>query len=166
VCLVAALPAVLPAPAAGSAAGGLQSSTPADGAVLSTAPSAVELTFASDPDLGRSHVTAHGADGQQLDAGSLVRAGTGSVRLPVTRPARGTVVVVYHAVLAGGEEPTGQVRFSVGTGAPPSTADAPATHQHGPDPLSATLLVLDAVVLVGAVLMLKRPSFRRPRGLD
>jgi hypothetical protein len=71
-------------------------------------------------------------------------------------------------VLGGGEEPTGQVRFSVGTGARPSTEDAPAAgaHQHGPDPLSATLLVVDAVVLVGAVLMLKRPSFRRPRGLD
>jgi methionine-rich copper-binding protein CopC len=162
-------------PTPGWAAAGLVSSTPANGSALADPPAAVELTFASRPDPAQSHVAAYDSAGTSLDSAKLTGTGSASLRQPVAAAAHGTVVVAYHVVLAGGDEATGQIRFSVGTGSPPSTGDSAAQnaaeavvnqHQHGADPLSAALLVVAALVLVGAILMLERPSLRRPPGLD
>ena len=73
-------------------------------------------------------------------------------------------------MFADGSYATGSIRFSVGTGTPPppndraapptageagSAAGAGGGHEHGEvDPLGATLLVVDALFVMGAMLWL------------
>jgi methionine-rich copper-binding protein CopC len=156
-------------PAAGWAADTLVSTVPANGAALATAPDSMRLVFSGVLDLSASHVAAYDDAGTRLNSGALRTVGEHTLVQAVTPARVGTVVAAYHVTFADGGELSGVVRFSVGTGQPPTVVDggaqraavaeAQAAH-HGVDALSATLLVADGVVLVGVVLLLLRR--RRP----
>jgi copper resistance protein C len=157
--------AAFPAPA--RAGGGLVSASPPDGTALTMAPAAVELTFTAPPDLAASHVGVWDAARTPLATGEPGRSGPDGLRQPLTAKASGVVTVAYHVVFVDGTDVVGVLRFSVGTGTPPPPLDPAArradvaavtTHQHDVDPVGASLLVVDAVVLLGAVILL----FRRP----
>ncbi|GAA5179088.1 hypothetical protein GCM10023322_08010 [Rugosimonospora acidiphila] len=148
-------------------------STPADGAVLSAAPSEVELSFTGTPDPDSSHAAARTGSGTTVPSGPLRRVGRHGLRLPVTVTAHGDYLVAYHVEFTDGTDLVGAVRFSVGTAAPPALADAvtqgaerqvAAAHHHDIDPLSATLLVVDGFVLLFVILLLR--VRRPPRRFD
>jgi methionine-rich copper-binding protein CopC len=151
------------------------SGNPAGGAVLSQPPTQVTVDFGQpvDPDL--THVGVSGGNGTAVSAGEPdVRAG--QVVVPVTVTGRGDVTVAYHVTFADGAGRVGAYRFSVGTGVVPAAlsvdagrrAAADLPHAHGIDPVGATLLVVDAVVLAGALLLLRlrpRDGSRAPMRL-
>jgi len=158
----------LAVPAPVFASGGLTGSNPPDQAILATAPAVVELTFSAPPDLRDSHVTARDATDTTLNTAPLSRADARTLRQPVAVRSAGDVTVAYHVSLRDGTEVSGSIRFSVGTGRPPvlgaAAQAAVGSHEHGVDPLSAILLVVDAAVAFGVVLLLMlRPPRREPR---
>jgi methionine-rich copper-binding protein CopC len=156
-------------PAAPAWAGdGLAGSSPAAGTALRSAPVEVALTFAGVPDVALSHITVLADGGARVNAGDLRRGPARTLTQPVSIDGPGDFTVAYHVEFSGGGKSTGSLRFSVGTGvAPPApdlaarraTADALTAHEHGVDPLSAGLLVLNAVVVLTALglLYLRRP---------
>lgn len=160
---------LLLSPPGALAQGGLIASSPRAQAVLTSAPTAVELVFSTTPVLDSSHVAVFGPDGGTVSTGEL-RRGTGpALRQPLAIRGTGDFTVAYHVEFEGGGQATGQLRFSVGTGAAPQAADraaadaaasAVAAHGHGVDPVSAVLLVVDGLVVLGVVAMLylRRPS--------
>lgn len=175
--LAAAVAAVVGlCPAAAWARGTAVVSDPPDNAALSTAPASVTLTGQSAPDPAASHVSLWDATGRPLDTGAPLTAHGNSLSRRVTIPGSGDYTVTYHLVFADGSDAVGAVHFSVGTGTPPS-APSPAAeaaeaaagaHQHtGVDPLGGSLLIVDVVVLAGALLLLAtRPRTRREPGRD
>jgi methionine-rich copper-binding protein CopC len=153
---------ILTVTAAGCATGpdDLTASNPPGQAALATAPPAVELTFSAPPTVDLSHISVLDESGRIVNSGALTRHGTGTLRQPVAIQAPGILTVAYHVIFADGTDTQGSMRFSVGTGtAPPPLNAAPAAHaEHTVDPLSAVLLIVDAiVVLTVAVLLLRRP---------
>ncbi|MEW2593781.1 copper resistance CopC family protein [Micromonospora aurantiaca] len=142
------------------AGSGAASSVPADGAVLTSAPSAVELVFTGRPVAADSHVAVRDAAGRSLAVGEPRPSGDRSLVQAVRSAERGDVVVAYHVVLADGSEKSGTLWFSVGTGVRPARVPdqggeaAAPLHEHGIDPLSAVLLLINAVVVFVAVAML------------
>lgn len=160
--------AMLGLPTAGAAQGGLTRSSPAAQAALAGAPAAVELTFSTTPTVADSHVSVIGDGGAKVNASGLALVAGGTLRQPVSIDTTGDFTVAYHVELEDGGEASGSLRFSVGTGvAPPASAQAveaaTATvadgHGHGVDPVSAALLVIDGLVVLGvvALLYLRRP---------
>jgi methionine-rich copper-binding protein CopC len=150
----------------------LLASTPADGAALATAPSEVDLTFSAAPDATLSHAAASNGRGDMVASGRLSDAGRDRLRLPVTVTEPGDYLLAYHIEFADGGELTGMVRFSVGTGAPPAVADplaarsvrdVAATHHHDIDPIGASLLVVDGLVLVVVCALLRRRPSKTDR---
>jgi methionine-rich copper-binding protein CopC len=135
------------------------SCTPADGAALATAPDAVELAVSKPPDTARSHVSVVDGSGALVWAGALTADGADGLRMPVTITGRGTYTVTYHVELLGGGEMAGSWRFGIGA-APEGVPPAGAAHEHGVDPLGATLLIVDGLVALGAIVLLLRT---RPR---
>jgi methionine-rich copper-binding protein CopC len=135
--------------------GALVTATPADGSALAAGPRSVDLTFDRRPDLAQSHVGVRDSDSVALDRGELTAAGPRTVRQPIETAGAGTVVVAYHIVFDDGTQTTGSVRFSVGTGTAPAGAADGSGHEHGVDPLGASLLVVDLAVLIGVVVMLR-----------
>ncbi|MEU4481922.1 copper resistance CopC family protein [Micromonospora sp. NPDC023966] len=132
--------------------------TPARGAVLATAPPAVELAFGSRPRRGDAHVTVTAAAGQRVDRGATTVQGTG-VRETLPPLGEGWYVVAYHVTLADGSEPSGAYAFAVGRpagppppvdagAAAPAAAEGHAGHAGPPDPLTLVALGANAVVLV------------------
>ena len=150
-----------PAPAL---AGDVATSDPADGAVLSEPPRHVELVFGAAPDPAASHVNVLDARGVPVPAGALRRSGD-TLTLDVEIDRTGDYTIAYHVVLAGGAQRSGANRFSVGTGIPPAGSSVgDGGHQgHSPDPVSAVVLVVDAIAVVTfAVLLLRtRPRHRK-----
>jgi methionine-rich copper-binding protein CopC len=160
-------------PGAGWAGAGLTSASPANGAALASAPDAVLLTFSAPPAPDQSHVSTRDRSGREVGTGEPTLAGSAGLRLPVSIRSSGDYTIAYHVVFDDGTDVIGVLRFSVGTGVPPSSLDAAQVaqvrqsvatgHEHTVDPLSATLLVADLVVLVGVVLLLlRRPRPPRP----
>ncbi|WP_196255635.1 copper resistance CopC family protein [Micromonospora sp. WMMD558] len=150
----------------------LAGSDPAAGAALATAPAAVELTFAGEPDLADSHVTVLDGDAAVVSTGEPQRAGRRTLRQPLAAGLTGDLTVAWHVGLRDGGQSRGTLRFSVGTGRPPApagpaldraTAELLDTHAHRIDPLSAVLLLVNAVVVLGAVTLLAVRDPRRPR---
>ena len=147
---------------------GLVSSNPADRAALARAPADIELTFttAVDPDL--SHVSVSDAAGTGLTAGRPQLAAPDRLRQRVHIAGAGEVTVAYHVISVDGAEAAGSLRFTARAGAPPTASAragvAGAEHQHGIDPLSAALLVLDGLVALGAAALLM--VRRAPGGRD
>ncbi|MBB5870032.1 methionine-rich copper-binding protein CopC [Allocatelliglobosispora scoriae] len=123
--------------------------SPADGAVLAAPPATVELLLSAVPDPGLSHITVRDRGGTVVNTGELGRDGD-LLRQPVTVNGSGDFSATYHVTLADGEELTGSMRFSVGTGAAPGEVAVVAEdlHSHGVDPLGATLLVIDGAALL------------------
>ncbi|MBE1487532.1 copper resistance CopC family protein [Plantactinospora soyae] len=160
--LGAAAGIVLAAPAAASAQGHLVSSDPRDQAVLSVGPRGVRLTFSGVPVAAGSHVSVLDGGGADLATGPLVVRPGRIVWQPIAVEPPGDVVVAYHVELSNGSDASGVLRFSVGTGEPPAPLRAvipTGGHTHGPDPVSAFLLVVDGLVVLGvlALLWLRRP---------
>lgn len=143
---------------------GVARSDPPDGAALSAAPTAVELTVAARPEVARSHISVSTGDGAPLAAGPLTRSGELTLRQPVSIGGTGDFTIAYHVVLAGGGDVSGVRRFSVGTGIAPATRGGPqdaAAPHHQIDNLSAVLLVLNGVVVIGFVAALLATKPRR-----
>ncbi|MEV8513839.1 copper resistance CopC family protein [Dactylosporangium sp. NPDC051484] len=142
---------------------------PADATALSATPTEIVLTCTGPPDADASHVTVRDGTGKALTAGVEARAVGSTLHLPVTFTTNGDFTVVYHVVLANGDDAVGVARFSIGTGVAPSVPPrsvqddelASATaHQHGGvDPLGGTLLLIDVLVVFGAgLLLISRPG--------
>lgn len=182
VAVVALVVAVLsPATAAEGAAGAaVTASDPVAQAVLTTAPREVTLTFSVTPDADRSHLAVVDERGRRVSSPDEPdRQGT-SLTQAVTIDGSGTFTIVYHVSFTDGTELDGWRRFSVGTGRPPpppsraereANADLVTGHRHGVDPVSAVLLVVNALVVAGVVVLLRltRPAAdtdaTRPRRL-
>ncbi|HTJ36943.1 MAG TPA: copper resistance CopC family protein [Dactylosporangium sp.] len=161
--LLAALALTAPVPS-------IVDSMPGDGAALSAPPAAVELLGSRPIDAGASHVGVRDAQGRAVPADPPAADGS-RLRAAVRLPGRGDYTVAYHVVFAGGGEAIGSFGFSVGTAVrPPRAAPAPpshAGHEHGVDPFGASLLLLDAAVLLGAaLLLLRRPAAMRRHRVD
>ncbi|GAA4690308.1 copper resistance CopC family protein [Phytohabitans rumicis] len=157
----AAAGALLGGPAAAVAQDGLVASDPRDQAVLAAGPSGVRLTFSSTP-TADSHVSIVDGNGSAVTTGPLSAAPGRALWQPIAIDAPSDVIVAYHVELDGGGEASGVLRFSVGTGKPPALTGAVPDadpHAHSVDPLSAFLLVVDGLVVLGvlAMLWLRRP---------
>jgi len=163
--------AVLVPPAPAWAGGTLVGGDPADGAVLPSAPTSVELEFSAAPDPALSHISVRDAAGHEVSSGPAVRDSGRTLRQPVAATEPGDYSVAFHVEFADGSELVGARFFSAGTGLPPAAGAAEraaataavGAHEHGVDPLSAVLLVVDLVVGLSVVLLLmRRPRSRRP----
>ncbi|MBY8870804.1 copper resistance protein CopC [Micromonospora sp. PLK6-60] len=170
--LAATVLAVLAVPGAARAGTGLAGSDPRDGAVLVTTPAAVRLTFTGEPDLDDSHVAVLDDRGTAVTTADPRPAEPRTLRLPLDAGLTGDLTVAWHVSFRDGGQSQGTVRFSVGTGRPPAPAGAQLdraaadlldSHAHGIDPLSAVLLVVNGVVVLGAVTLLLVHNPRRPR---
>lgn len=158
-----------------SADGSLVSANPPDGAILATPPATVVLRFSAALDLASSHLTILTAAGASTVDGAAGQPDPETIAQPVRIAASGELTVAYHVILVDGTSVTVAYRFSVGTGASPATLDAAARqaatssvaqHGHQIDPIGATMLVIDGVVLVVVILLLRlRPHDRRPMSL-
>ncbi|NUT24090.1 MAG: copper resistance protein CopC [Hamadaea sp.] len=149
------------------AQGRMLTSDPANGAALASAPQRVTLRFDAPVSVPDSHVSVRTTAGAEV-AGEP--AGQGDVlTVPVSIAGTGDYLVAYHVLYADGDEDFGVVQFSVGTGVPPSPAPAAVVeqarydsvaHQHTVDPVGATFLFVDLLVLcsVLGLLYLKRPG--------
>lgn len=144
--------------------------TPADGAALATTPGEVTLRLSTGADPVLSHVTVRDSAGATVNDGRVRTDGESGLRQPVRLTRPGDYSVAYHVTFTNGQDDTGVLRFSVGTGvAPRATGEIPdaipeADHAHGVDPLGATLLVVDGLVLIAVLVLLLRPARRRPSG--
>ncbi|RSM47495.1 hypothetical protein DMB66_47985 [Actinoplanes sp. ATCC 53533] len=150
--------------AQGPASADAAASDPADAAALSDPPRRVELAFGAAPDPAASHVNVLDATGVPVPAGAPRRSGD-TLTLDVEIDRAGDYTIAYHVVLTDGGQRSGTSRFSVGTGVPPAGSPVAAGgHQgHSPDPVSAVVLVVDAIaLLIFAVLLLRtRPRHRK-----
>lgn len=166
------LAGLVAAPSAAWAGGGVVASNPVNGAALGTAPSDVDLTFSLTPDASASHVSTRDDAGREVGSDEVTRSGIDELRLPVHITAPGVYTVAYHVRFTDGTDVIGVLRFSVGTGIAPPVVNAAeqreaealvlAGHNHDVDPLSASIMVVDAVVLIGVILLLmRRPAPRR-----
>ncbi len=157
--LAAALVLLGPVPARAAPA---TTSNPADGAALSTAPPQVTLTFGRVPVADDSHVTVLAGDGRPVaEPARPVRSGL-SLSQPVGIDRAGDYTIVYRVAFAGGGQEQGTRRFSVTAGADPHAAHT----GHGVDPVGATLLAIDGLVVLVVVflLLIRRPvAWRLPR---
>jgi copper transport protein len=143
--------------------------SPAPGAVVVAAPTAVELDFGSPADAAASHVTVSHAGGEAVSTGVPATTGDG-VRASLPPIGDGWYVVTYHLSLAGGAQPAGSYAFAVGSPdgpQPPTVAlDGPSGDPHaghsGPvDPLTGAVLAANVVLLV--VLGVRLARRRRTR---
>ena len=171
VVLAVALTALFTTRAPDPAQAAITSTSPIDGAWLAQAPTEVELSYTAPVDLVLSHVSVWDRFGTAVNTGQPILVKPEKLRQPVKITAVGDVTVAYHVTFVDGAELAGTLRFSVGIGkaagtgatmAPSATntsttaAVAGSTHQHGVDPISAALLVLDGVVALAIILLLMR----------
>lgn len=126
------LPGLVLSPAAAHAA--LLSSTPADGAVLATAPPAVEFVYNEDINPAFAQVVVRDSSGATVSSqapqvqGPVVRS-----TLPATLR-EGFVTAAYRVTSKDGHPIAGQITFSVGT---PSAGAAPASGVPSPERTAA-----------------------------
>ena len=172
--LAVALAALFAARSHAQPQAGLISSYPADQATLAQAPAEIDLAFSSPVDLSLSHLSVRDGSGTAVTAGQPRLVTPERLRQPVQTTDAGEVTVAYHVTLVDGAELAGVIRFNVGNEAAtrrinagrPSAVpdeDADAVHQHGVDPVSAILLVLDGIVVLGVIILLRvRPRPRVP----
>ncbi|MFF5229279.1 copper resistance protein CopC [Dactylosporangium sp. NPDC000521] len=146
----------------------LSTMDPADGATVTTAPTAVTATFTGELAAYDYHLAVATEGGVPVTTGP-VRLDGGTLTVPVALTG-GTYLVAYHVRLAGGAELSAVTRFGVGvTAAPVGGGDpgadvAAAGHQHvSDDPMNMALLVVDAVLLVALAYAVLRRQGRRLR---
>ncbi|MET7876092.1 copper resistance CopC family protein [Micromonospora profundi] len=147
----------------------VQAVTPADGSALATTPDAVTLRLSTSADPVLSHITVRDSTGSTVNDGQVRKTGETGLRQPVRVTLAGDYSVAYHITFTNGQDDSGVLRFSVGTGtAPRDTGEIPDAvadsggHAHGIDPFGATLLVVDGIVLLVVLALLMRPARRRP----
>jgi methionine-rich copper-binding protein CopC len=158
----------------------LQSSAPADGEALTTAPDTVTLTFATAVASQFAQVTVTGPDGRSVTTGETTVEGA-VVRQPVSPNGDGAYVVAYRVVSDDGHPVSGELGFTLtGSGAAPAptqaegpteasapvpSTPAPATASPAADSdtsegdgwgLWLLLIGVVAVFVVGTVLALRR----------
>jgi methionine-rich copper-binding protein CopC len=127
--------------AAGAPPARLAAAAPADHDRLRAAPRAVSLTFTERPDLARSHLGVVDGTGRPVAAAPVQASGDN---------------VVSPVAIAGPGAFLGRVPD------PAIDPGEPTVHDHGEaDPVTATLLVLDAAALIAALLL--AVWRRRPR---
>lgn len=142
----------------------LESSDPADGSSLATAPGTVTLTFTDDIDPRFATITVVGPDGTSYQTGDVTGDG-GEVRTAVSPlgPA-GPYEIGYRVVSGDGHPVQGKVSFTLtapgpaaaaptAAVAPPATAVPAVDPQANAQPDQGTPVwpwILGAVVLVGA----------------
>jgi methionine-rich copper-binding protein CopC len=175
VALAAVLVLVLSVPGAARADGGLLTADPATGSVLVTAPTSVTLEFSAEIWLTESHLAVLDQAGKSVSNEVAAPVGERRLRVPVRLAEAGDFTVAYHVAFLDGTSVTGAHRFSYGTGQAPApldpaasrlAAEAVSAHAHSIDGLSATLLVVDGLVLLGVVMLLVlRPRDKRPMSL-
>jgi copper resistance protein C len=155
---------------------GLISSYPADQATLAEAPAEINLAFTSPVDLSLSHLSVLDRSGTALTAGQPRLVAPERLRQPVRTTPAGEVTVAYHVTFVNDAELAGVIRFNVGNEAatrritagrpsavPAEDAAVQADHQHGVDPVSAVLLVLDGLVVLCVIVLFRvRPRPRVP----
>ncbi|GAA0458462.1 hypothetical protein Aca07nite_64830 [Actinoplanes capillaceus] len=153
--------AFTPAPVAADAT--LIVAEPAPGAVLSTAPPAVDLRFGAEVSAPDSHVVVMTADGRDVSEHAATPLGPQRLSVQLRPGASGDLTIGYHVVFLDGASTSGAYRISVGTGVSPAPLSAEAQravtmsvtgHGHQIDPASAVLLLLDGAVLAGALFLL------------
>ena len=114
----------------------LQSSDPADGASVATAPSRVSLTFNEATQQGFNTITVVGPDGSAWQSGEVTAEGNSvSVGLRPLGPA-GRYEIGYRVISDDGHPVTGSVAFTLTTAGP--GAAAPATSAAAPSAAAAT----------------------------
>ncbi|MFF0097847.1 copper resistance protein CopC [Micromonospora sp. NPDC005257] len=149
---------LLLAPAAAVAA---TVSDPADGAALAAAPRQVTLTFTHAPVAETSQVRVLSGDGRPVNGpGRPVGAGF-SLTQPVGIERAGDFTIVYSVTFADGGQEQGTRHFRVLTDPAADDSGAHAGHGgHDVDPVSATLLVIDGLVVLVVVFLLvvRRPG--------
>ncbi|GAA1183154.1 methionine-rich copper-binding protein CopC [Kitasatospora gansuensis] len=144
----------------------LSAAAPADGSAVQTAPGEVVLTFGGDQGIEAVFLRVAAEGGQEVNRGPA-RVDGRRVLAPVRITGPGTYLTTYRLTLTGGGEVSGVTAFSVG---PPGSAPAAAQeesspgHEHGFEgPMNVALLALDAVLVVGSLLLvLRRPRRRTP----
>ncbi|MEV4134540.1 copper resistance protein CopC [Dactylosporangium sp. NPDC049742] len=151
------------------APGRLSTMDPADGATVTTAPTAVTATFTGELATYDYHLAVATEGGVPVTTGPA-RLDGNILTVPVELTG-GTYLVAYHVRLAGGAELSAVTRFGVGVAAAPVGGDDPAAaatagHQHiSDDPMNMALLAVDAVLLLAlafAVLLRLGRRLRRP----
>ncbi|MEU5903191.1 copper resistance CopC family protein [Micromonospora sp. NPDC047467] len=142
--------------------------TPAGDSVLATTPDEITLRLSTSADPVLSHVTVRDSTGATVNDGKVSTAGETGLRQPVRVTLAGDYSVAYHITFTNGQDDSGALRFSVGTGTVPRDTgeilDAIPDnegHAHGIDPFGATLLVADGLVLIVVLVLLLRPARRR-----
>jgi methionine-rich copper-binding protein CopC len=143
-------------------------SDPADGAVVDVPPASVRVGFTGLVHPAESHLTVtRRADGATVSQAAATLDGQ-TLTVPVGLDRPGDYLLGYHVRLADGSQVSGVSRFRV-TGTGPARGTVPATgpagaHAHGADdPVSRGLLVLDLLLIAGAVTILLRPARMRGR---
>ena len=168
--LVAALALVavaLPATASGHAL--LQSSDPAAGATLGSAPSVVKLTFGETPDVRLSAVKVLDSDGADHVSGPIASLADppDSLSVPLGPLGDGVYTVSWRTVSAvDGHVAAGSFAFGVGVAPPsgtPSQAGGGASESGSPPAIVARwILYLGLIALIGAafaaIAVTRRPS--------
>ena len=96
----------------------LESSDPAAGSVLDTAPEAVTLDFNEEVELSLGGVRLFDADGKQLDVGAPERvSGDASmIRAPLPSLSNGSYVVAWQVISADSHPARGAFTFQIGQG--------------------------------------------------
>jgi copper transport protein len=164
---------VIPASPA-SAHAALVRTSPAQNAIVATAPAAVVLTFSESVRPVAGKVTVIGPDGKRADTGTPNAAGK-TVTIPLrSGGARGTYLVSFRVISADGHPVGGGYSYSVGA---PSATPPTATASGGVDPVVNVLIHVarylgyaGLVLVVGPALVLMllwpdRLSRRDPRRL-
>jgi methionine-rich copper-binding protein CopC len=134
-------------------------SVPVDDAVLPGMPASVRVTFDREPVAAGSYLSVLDPDGSRITLSGTPAVEGNAITQPTSSPRTGVFAIVYHVAFTDGGREGGLRHFTVDPAAPPSGG----THAHGPhghsvDPLSATLLVVDGLVVLGAAVLL---MFRR-----
>jgi methionine-rich copper-binding protein CopC len=127
------------------------SSDPADGAILSTAPAQVTLTFSEDLLAGANTVSITDKTGAVLATESLEPQGPTIVAPWPAAASGGTYQVAYRVVSADGHPITGAVVITVGRSSPePMPAAAETEPESG---AIANVVIVGIVVLVLALIV-------------
>ncbi len=172
--LLAALAALLALPGAAGAHAVLLTSTPADGAILTQAPMAVQLTFNEPVEAVGARLAVIAPNGEDFAVGAPTASGRTLSALVREGLPEGTVTVAWSAISADGHRVSGAFAFSVGTPSAPADPSAVEGIVQPAGALAATSAVrairfagiVAALGLAVVLLAVWGPAIRRGRERD